>query len=73
MRRYPDVTCEEAVQVAFRINSSRDREFSDIFEGLRRRGRLSATVHQLNSMLDQPAHRDVAVLALKRMGLAHSG
>jgi hypothetical protein len=71
MRSYPDVSCEEAVQVAFRINSSPDRELSNIFEGLRRRGRLSATVYQLNSMLEQPAHREVAVLALKRMGLEH--
>ena len=72
MRSYPDVSREEAVQVAFRINSLPDRELSD-FEGLRRRGRLSATVHQLNSMLRQPAHREVAVLALKRMGLEHGG
>jgi hypothetical protein len=73
MRSYPDVSREEAVQVAFRINCSPDCELSNIFEGLRRRGRLSATVHQLNSMLEQPAHREVAVLALKRMGLEHSG
>jgi hypothetical protein len=71
MRSYPDVSCEEAVQVAFRINSSPDRELSNIFEGLRRRGRLSATVYQLNSLLGQPAHREVAALALKRMGLEH--
>jgi hypothetical protein len=73
MSTYPDVSREEAVQVAFRINSSPDREFSNIFEGLRRKGRLSATVHQFNSMLAQPAHREVAVLALKRMGLEHGG
>jgi hypothetical protein len=73
MHSYPEVSREEAVQVAFRINSSPDREFSNIFEGLRRKGRLSATVHQLNSMLAQPAHREVAVLALKRMGLEHGG
>ena len=73
MRSYPDVSREEAVQVAFRINSSPDREMTKIFEGLRRRGRLSATVHQLNSLLAQPAHRDVAALALRRMGLEHGG
>jgi hypothetical protein len=73
MSNYPDVSHEEAVQVAFRINSSLGPELSDIFEGLRRRGRLSATVHRLNSMLEQPTHRELAAHALKRLGLEHGG
>ena len=73
MRIYPAVGREEAVEIAFRINSSSDRELPSIFEGLRRRGRLSATVHQFNGMLEQPANREVAVRALKRMGLEHGG
>jgi hypothetical protein len=73
MSNYPDVSHEEAVQVAFHINSSQGLELSNIFEGLRRRGRLSATVHQLNSMLEQPAHRELAAHALKRFGLEHGG
>jgi hypothetical protein len=73
MPNYPKVSCEEAVQVAFRINSSPEREVSEIFEDLRRRGRLSATVHQLNGMLEQSTHREAALLALRRMGLAYGG
>ena len=73
MRSYPDVSREEAVEVASRINCSPDRELLNIFEGLRRKGRLSATVHQLNGMLEHPGHREAAVLALRRMGLEHGG
>jgi hypothetical protein len=73
MRSYPDVSQEEAVQVAFHINSSQDLELSNIFEGLRRRGRLSATVHRLNNMLEEPPHRELAAHALKRLGLEYGG
>jgi hypothetical protein len=48
-------------------------EFSRLFEGLRRTGRLFATVHQLNRMLAEPAHREIAALTLKRMGLQLGG
>jgi hypothetical protein len=61
------------VQVAFLINSSPKKELPEIIEGLRRRRRLSATVHQLNSMLGQPGNYEIAVLALKRLGLEHAG
>jgi hypothetical protein len=73
MSTYPDVSQQEAVLLASRIASSTDREFSRLFEGLRRRGRLSATVHQLNRMLAEPAHREIAALTLKRMGLHLGG
>jgi hypothetical protein len=44
-----------------------------IFEELRRERRLLTTVHQLNLLLDQTAHREVARSALKRMGLEYDG
>lgn len=64
---------DPALSVADRIARSSNVEWISIFEELRRQKRLSTTVHQLNLLLDQPAHRAVAKSALTRMGLAHAG
>ena len=68
-----EMSREEAIQIAFRITSSPAEELPDIFYRLRRRRRLWATVHQFNTMLKEPTHRTLALLALKRMGLEDGG
>ena len=56
-----------------RIAQASTREWPHIFEDLRRRKRLFETVHQLNRLLDDPAHRELAQSTLKKLGLQHSG
>jgi hypothetical protein len=65
--------CDRTLLVAHRIVRSSDAEWIGIFEELRRERRLLTTVHQLNLLLDQTAHREVARSALKRMGLEYGG
>jgi hypothetical protein len=75
MIAYPslDMDKDHVLFVANRISQSSSHDWPKIFEGLRRRGHLSATVHGLNRLLDDPAHRDLAQTALKRFGLEHGG
>jgi hypothetical protein len=48
-------------------------EWPGVFEDLRRRKRLSETVRHLNRLLEEPAHRELAQLALKPFGLDYAG
>jgi hypothetical protein len=59
--------------VANRIARASAHEWPIVFEELRRRKRLSQTVGHLNRLLEEPAHRELAQLALKRLGLYHTG
>jgi hypothetical protein len=67
------VLCIRDIFMANRLARATTREGPEIFEDLRRRKRLAATVRHLNRMLDDPAHRDLAKSALKRIGLDHAG
>jgi hypothetical protein len=73
MTQHGDFDIDQALLVAERIAQSSTLEWIGIFEELRRQKRLWTTVHQLNLLLEQPAHRAVANSALKRMGLEHAG
>ena len=73
MAQHNEFDPDRVLFVADRIARSSNVEWIGIFEELRRQKRLSTTVHQLNLLLDQPAHRAVAKSALTRMGLAHAG
>jgi hypothetical protein len=73
MTQHDEFDPGRALFVADRIARSSNKEWICIFEELRRQKRLSATVHELNLLLDQPAHHAVAKSALTRMGLAHAG
>jgi hypothetical protein len=73
MSTYPKVNRDDVLLIANHIARSSSNEFPTIFEGLRRRGQLSATVHDLNRLLDEPTHQELALTALKRFGLEHGG
>lgn len=73
MTQHDEFDPDPALFVADRIARSSNVEWISIFEELRRQKRLSTIVHQLNLLLDQPAHCAIAKSALTRMGLAHAG
>jgi hypothetical protein len=73
MTTKPQLNKDRVLFIADRIARSSPHEWPNIFEGLRRQGHLSATVHGLNQLLDEPAHRNLAKTALKRFGLDHGG
>jgi hypothetical protein len=64
---------DSALLIANRIARASSHEWPDLFEDLRRRKRLSATIRHLNQLLDDPGHRELARSALKRIGLDHTG
>ena len=64
---------DPALAVVHRIAQAPESELPRIFEDLRRQKRLSETVRQLNGLLAEPAYRELAETALKRLGLRHSG
>jgi hypothetical protein len=64
---------ERILFVANRIARSSSHEWPQLFEELRRRGKLSAIVRGLNYLLEDPAYRELAKSALKRFGLEHAG
>jgi hypothetical protein len=64
---------DRAVSIADRLARSSTTEWIGMFEELRRKKQLWTTVHLLNLLLDQPAHRAVAKSALRRIGLEHAG
>ena len=48
-----------------------DDEWPLYFERLRRNRELLAVTQQLNQLLDDPEHRQLAIAAFKRIGLWH--
>jgi hypothetical protein len=56
-----------------RIARASAHEWPHIFEDLRRRKRLSETIRHLNRLLKEPAHRELAETALRRLGLHQAG
>jgi hypothetical protein len=73
MPHHHKFNAERALAAAKRIARSSDSEWAAIFGELLREKRLFATVHQLNRLLVQPAHRAVAASALRRIGLDRGG
>jgi len=64
---------DQVLPAVYRIVRASPREWPHVFEDLRRRQRLFDTVRHLNRLLAEPAHRELAQSALKRLGLYHSG
>jgi len=46
-----------------------DHQWPEVFEELRRSRELSKAIGEINQLLQDPAHRDLAVSALRRVGL----
>ncbi len=46
-----------------------DHQWPELFEELRRTKELSKAIGEINLLLHDPAHRDLAVAALRRVGL----
>jgi hypothetical protein len=53
------------------IVQANDHEWPLYVERLRRNKELSAVTHQLNLMLEEPEHRQMAIDAFRRIGLWH--
>jgi hypothetical protein len=63
------MSTEFGQEVAHRLTQAADAEWPVEFDRLRREKKLSSAVREINSMLDQPAHRSLAIKALCRIGL----
>jgi hypothetical protein len=57
--------------MAQRIAAASDIEWRILFEDLRRSKRLSLTVREMNQLLAQQEHKDIATAAFRRIGLWH--
>ena len=62
---------EFGLEVARRFSSASDEEWPAYFEQLRREMQLSHAIREINALLAEPEHRQVAVDALRRIGLWH--
>jgi hypothetical protein len=59
------------LKAARQIVEARDNEWPLYVDSLRRNKELSVVTHQLNQMLQEPEHRQMAIDAFKRIGLWH--
>jgi hypothetical protein len=59
------------LKAARRIVEANDHDWPLYVDRLRRNKELSAVTHQLNQMLEQPEHRQLAIDAFRRIGLWH--
>ena len=51
---------------------STDDQWRELFEELRRTRELSKAIGEINQLLNDPVHRDLAVAALRRVGMYHA-
>ena len=63
--------CKLGVSVAHRIIGASDRQWVGIVHELSTKRQLSKAVQQMNRMLEDPQHEDLARCALSRIGLMH--
>jgi hypothetical protein len=59
----------ETIAFAHHISTASDDQVIATFHRLRFAKRLSSTVRGLNHLLSNPEHKDVALQALRRLGL----
>jgi hypothetical protein len=59
------------MKAARQIVEANDHDWPLYIDRLRRNKELSAVTRQLNQMLEQPEHRQLAIDAFKRIGLWH--
>ena len=57
------------VEIAERLANAADDEWPFVIEELRRSKNLSRAMRAINEMLENPAHRQLANNALRRIGL----
>lgn len=68
----PDMTTF-GLSVARDLSEASENAWPVIFDELRKRRQLSIAIHQMNKLLSDPGHRDLALAALRRIGLEHGG
>jgi len=49
-----------------------EHQWLEVFEELRRTKELSKAIGEINQLLNDPVHRDLAVAALRRVGMYHA-
>ncbi len=49
-----------------------DAQWPEVFEELRRTKELSKAIAEINQLLNDPVHRELAIAALRRVGLYQS-
>jgi hypothetical protein len=59
------------LKAARQIVQAKEHEWPLYVDGLRRKKELAAVTHQLNQLLNDPEHRQLAINAFKRIGLWH--
>lgn len=64
---------DSGVSVARRFADASEAEWPSHFEALRRAHQLSAAIREINQLLADPANCELAVAALRRMGLDRCG
>ncbi len=64
---------EFGLEVAHRISCADSDDWPKYFEQLRRGRQLHRAIQQINTLLSEPEHRQVAIDALRRIGLWHDG
>lgn len=63
--------CRHGVAVARRIIAASEQQWAAIVHELAANRQLSRAVRQINRMLEDPRHQDLAKSALNRIGLIH--
>lgn len=66
-----DSNADLGLKAARQIVEAQDNEWPQYVDRLRRNKQLSVVTHQLNQLLQEPEHRQMAIDAFKRMGLWH--
>lgn len=64
---------DSPISIARFLAESSDDDVSRAIDELRGSERLFSTIHELNELLGVPEHRDLALKALKRIGLDQAG
>lgn len=59
------------IEVARKFSRANESDWVEYFEALRQRGQLSEAMRQMNAMLDVKEDRQLAVAAIRRIGLWH--
>jgi hypothetical protein len=59
------------LNIAGLLVSLPEPQWMEVFEELRRTKELSKAIGEINQLLSDPVHRDLAVSALRRVGLYH--
>jgi hypothetical protein len=70
---HPTEAMALGLTAARRICEAPGDDWIDVFQELQRDRKLAKAMHQINRLLDEPEHRNIARLALQRIGFDHAG